>query len=99
MHEWLIGQFESHFTLLRSSGRKCCLKVICPFVMGYCDKSSKVLSLEEYCLHCTGPVRQFKTNFGLERARITKRQACQLANDMFLAAKLLLSVSDKQVII
>ena len=66
MREWLIGQFESHLPLKRSSERKCCLKVSCLFVMGYCDNSSKVVDLKEYCLHCTGPIQLLKSNYGLE---------------------------------
>ena len=60
MRKWLIGQFYC------SSERKCRLKVGCLFVMGCCDNSPKVVSLKEYCLHCTGPIQPFKTNFGLE---------------------------------
>ena len=64
MREWLIGQFRSHLPLKRSSERKCCLKVGRLFVMDYCENLSKVVNLKVHCLHCTGPIRQFETNFG-----------------------------------
>ena len=57
MREWLIGQFRSHLPLKH-------LKVGRLFVMDYCENSSKVVSLKVHCLHCTGAIRQFETNFG-----------------------------------
>ena len=54
MREWLIGQFRSHLPLKH-------LKVGRLFVMDYYENLSK---LKVHCLHCTGAIRQFETNFG-----------------------------------
>ena len=94
MPEWPIGQFMSQAQVTENVAY--IVRVQYLFVME--DNSSKVVSLKVYCLHCTGSVCQFKTNVGLEGARVTKKLVCKLAIVTFLAAELGNLVSDKQLI-